>query len=197
MFGARCEMAESSVAAGPSRLRPMGYAPQDEERWRMPHHRPSGIGSFREHPARIAAPSRGPSRGSLRFPPAPIAGGDVCSHRAASVSPLWHCRHARRARLRLPRPDRARFVPAQLVRGMPDRVPRSLSVASVQRQRQLHRARQWRQRPAEFDFSLPGGTPLLIPLAGCAGRFDERKGVGDHLFRMRHDHLQCSCFVLS
>lgn len=45
----------------------MGYAPQDEERWRMPHHRPSGIGSFREHPARIAAPSRGPSAAHYAF----------------------------------------------------------------------------------------------------------------------------------
>lgn len=166
----------------------------------MPRYK-RGTRIFRGHPARIAAPIRGPSRGSSRFPPAPIAGGDVCSHRAASVSPPWHCRHARQARLRLPkldlaRLDRARFDQVQFVRVEADGVPRLLPAASVQRQRQLHRARQWRQRPAEFDLSLPGGAPLLIPLAGCAGRFDEREGVGDHLFRVRHDHLQCSCFVL-
>lgn len=157
---------------------------------------------FKGHPARIAASNRGPSRGSSLFPPVPVAGGDVCSHRAASVSPPWRCRHARQARLRLPKLDRARSDPARLdqvqfVRGVPDGVPRLLPAASVQRQRQLNGARQRWQRPAEFDLSLPGGTPLLVPLAGCAGRFDKREGVGDHLFRMRHDHLQCSCFVLS
>jgi DNA-binding response OmpR family regulator len=39
----------------------------------------------------------------------------------------------------------------------------------------LNRTRQWRQRPAEFDLSLPGGAPQLIPLARRAGRIVSRE----------------------